>query len=175
MGWSGITKPSNIKEYFIDQFEGERYTVLDCALVKRLHLYMAVRDNTDKRIFAVTILLRFNRAKYGETEMWYKDMTEDSGPNMFDCPKSILERLTPTKSEFANNWREANWNRQKKKKSLTTGMKIQFKEAVEFMNGWREDTFTVENAKRLHFRGKSGSLFKMSRSCINNNKWVELK
>lgn len=36
----------------------------------------------------------------------YKDMMETCGPNYYDCPLSILNLLTPTESEWANEWRE---------------------------------------------------------------------
>lgn len=35
----------------------------------------------------------------------YKDMDETMGPYCYDCPKSILDLLTPTDSEYANEWR----------------------------------------------------------------------
>jgi hypothetical protein len=37
----------------------------------------------------------------------YKDMDETVGPYKYDCPKSILDLLTPIESEWANNWRKA--------------------------------------------------------------------
>ena len=37
----------------------------------------------------------------------YKDMDETCGPYYYDCPKAILDLLTPTESEWANNWRNA--------------------------------------------------------------------
>lgn len=36
----------------------------------------------------------------------YKDMSEDMGPYKYDCPKSIIDLLTPTDSEWANEWRQ---------------------------------------------------------------------
>lgn len=36
----------------------------------------------------------------------YKDMSEDMEPAECDCPASILSLLSPTDSEYANDWRE---------------------------------------------------------------------
>lgn len=36
----------------------------------------------------------------------YKDMSESMGPYKYDCPKSILDLLTPTDDEDANGWRQ---------------------------------------------------------------------
>ena len=55
-------------------------------------------------------------------EFYYKDMDESSGPYAYDCPKSILDLLSPTTNEFALNWRRkcyANIERKKDKNSLS--------------------------------------------------------
>lgn len=36
----------------------------------------------------------------------YKDMSEDMGPYQYDCPKSIIDLLTHTDNEWANEWRQ---------------------------------------------------------------------
>ena len=36
----------------------------------------------------------------------YKDMSEDMGPYHYDCPKSIIDMLSPTDNEWANEWRQ---------------------------------------------------------------------
>ena len=36
----------------------------------------------------------------------YKDMSDTMGPYKYDCPKSIINLLTPTDDEIANNWRQ---------------------------------------------------------------------
>lgn len=39
-------------------------------------------------------------------EFYYKDMSEDMGPNESRCPVSILDLLDDTESEYAQKWRE---------------------------------------------------------------------
>ena len=37
----------------------------------------------------------------------YKDMDESYGPCQCDCPKGILDLLSPTENEYALQWRKA--------------------------------------------------------------------
>lgn len=52
----------------------------------------------------------------------YKDMDETMHPYYYDCPKGILDLLTPTDYESANAWREK--CREKKPKSPLADVKI---------------------------------------------------
>lgn len=62
----------------------------------------------------------------------YNDMDETCGPCECDCPRSILELLTPTDSKFANEWRERCYKSLEAKKMqksfncLPYGSKIRF-------------------------------------------------
>lgn len=62
----------------------------------------------------------------------YKDMDETEGPCECDCPKSILDLLSPTPSKFANEWRDRCYKRIEQKKqakslaSLPIGTRIRF-------------------------------------------------
>lgn len=62
----------------------------------------------------------------------YKDMDETMGPYNYDCPKGILDLLTPTENEYANNWRAACRENLAKKNNpnalnkLPLGSEIQF-------------------------------------------------
>lgn len=54
------------------------------------------------------------------TKAWYnfgyKEISETMGPQYCDCPKSILDLLTPTDDEYANAWRKACYERIKRMK-----------------------------------------------------------
>lgn len=58
----------------------------------------------------------------------YKDIPETMGPNKYDCPVSILNLLTSTDSEWANEWREKCYENAKKTKlsDLPIGTVIKF-------------------------------------------------
>ena len=47
----------------------------------------------------------------------YKDMDETMGPYKIDCPKGILDLLTPTENEYALEWRKACYENLAKKKN----------------------------------------------------------
>jgi hypothetical protein len=47
----------------------------------------------------------------------YKDMDESYGPCYYDCPKGILDLLTPTENEYANEWRKTCYENIKTKKN----------------------------------------------------------
>jgi hypothetical protein len=53
----------------------------------------------------------------------YKGMDESMGPCYYDCPASILDLLTPTDSEYANNWRE---KCRKGKKHIEIGQSVKW-------------------------------------------------
>ena len=46
----------------------------------------------------------------------YKDMSESMGPYQHNCPKGILDLLSPTDSEWANEWRKKCYENLKAKK-----------------------------------------------------------
>ena len=50
----------------------------------------------------------------------YKDMEESMGPYYYDCPKGILDLLTPTDNECANDWRRKCREKKEKKSSLAS-------------------------------------------------------
>lgn len=66
-------------------------------------------------VFAAICLTSTNMKKY--YNFAYKDMDESCGPYQYDCPKGILNLLTPTESEFANEWRKACYENLAKKKN----------------------------------------------------------
>ena len=58
-----------------------------------------------------------------------KVMDESMGPYYYDAPVSVLNALTPTDNEYANEWRRKCYENAEKVKpsSLPVGSKIQFK------------------------------------------------
>ena len=66
-------------------------------------------------IWAVVFLTSIDSRSYYNFS--YKIISEDMGPCEDKCPESILKRLSPTDSPWANEWRERCWENVKKKKS----------------------------------------------------------
>lgn len=79
--------------------------VLKSAMVGSTY-YAAVRctKDGDSRVGAVVCLTSTNSKDYFNFS--YKDMDETMGPCRYDCPKGILDLLTPTDNEWANDWRK---------------------------------------------------------------------
>lgn len=126
MGWTGIPMGRGVKSKDIDRraecdavynYDGV-YKVLKSAIVGTTY-YAAVECMAEynpetkkrepvpegqRRVWAAVCLTRV-RQRDGYTEFLYKDMTETMGPFECDCPLYILDLLTPTDNEYAQEWR----------------------------------------------------------------------
>lgn len=91
-----------------------------------------------------------NIALTSERDGWfgYKDMSETMNPYNYDCPKGILDLLTPTDNELALEWR-AKCNEYRKAKntlrSLPIGAEIKF-----IRNG--EELYAYKHAPAYQFK-----------------------
>lgn len=98
-----------------------RYEVLKSAMVGSTY-YAAVKKTIFKTgtkpekesVFGVVMLTAVDNKDYFNFS--YKDMDESAGPGYYDCPKGILDMLTPTEYEWAKEWRERCYENIKKKK-----------------------------------------------------------
>lgn len=81
----------------------------------------------EQKTFAVVMLTSAKR-KGIYSNFAYKLMDESMGPRECDCPKKILKLLSPTESEWANEWRKKCEENQKKVSlsSLAVGTKIKW-------------------------------------------------
>lgn len=106
MGWTSyhatyydthgkIDRKKEIESQFSDG-----YSVVKSAMVGSVY-YGAIRHGDD--VFGLVVLTSTNARDY--YNFGYKMMDETEGPYYNRCPKSILDLLTPTDSEFANRWR----------------------------------------------------------------------
>lgn len=78
------------------------------------------REGVVDKVFGTVALTHTNRKDHYNFS--YKDVDETSGPFYYDCPKGILDLLTPTDSEWANEWRnKCREHLQKKKDKKTKG------------------------------------------------------
>ena len=114
MGWTWQHKPygMKVKDFLIEEFTYENETrksvVLDIAIVKLRTAYLAVettiKETGDRKVWAGVVLLGY--APNDHFDLGYKDMDETMGPCETECPERILDLLTPTDSQWANEWRE---------------------------------------------------------------------
>ena len=133
-----------------DDATGDRHEVIASAMVGSvwygaLKITYASTPGTSR----VVALVFLTSQRKGEGFGW-KDMSEDMGPNECDCPKRILDLLTPTESEYAREWRDrCNARRSEKARqrkvisALTPGTVIRFGHPITFKSGRSSDTFKV--------------------------------
>ncbi len=138
MGWVTYHRPAGQtdREHFTKEMNAD-HEILDCATVKRT-FYAAVRNKTDGQVWAWVCLIQRTR---GEYNFGYKSMDESMGPNEAECPARILDLLTPTESQWANEWREACRKR------------IAHKAEARATTTTVKDGTVIKLAKPLHFRG----------------------
>lgn len=104
MGWTTMHRYEPVKELFTKQIEwGKRYKVIDCKIVHMTELYAAILDTQTNQVMGEVWLLRYYKSGYN---FGYKAMSESCGPYYFNCPKSVLDKLTPTEDINANTWRK---------------------------------------------------------------------
>lgn len=106
-------------------------SVVKSCMVGRIY-YAAVsytEENETKVYAAVAITSGKIRGENPWFNFGYKAMSEDCGPYYYDCPKTILDLLTPTDNENAVSWREECRKRLAKPKlsDLPVGTIIKFK------------------------------------------------
>jgi len=80
--------------------------VLKSSMVSTIY-YAAVEEIRDgERTVFAAVCITGGADRYDPYfNFSYKDMDETMGPGYYDCPKGILDLLTPTDSEYANEWR----------------------------------------------------------------------
>ena len=96
----------------------------------------------------------------------FKDMTEDMGVYLYDCPKSILDILSETDDELSLEWRKACYEQLEAKKELAkldksfkVGDEIKTKlwydeERVLKLSDYRGRKVWVDWTRRIKFRKK---------------------
>jgi hypothetical protein len=174
MGWTCTYKPKEqpLTEFFIDHgvfsWSGDnpyRYKVLDGALVNLSEYYAAVecthKETGERRVWAAIILVTFHQDTYDN--FCYKDMDESVGPFVYNCPKRILDLLTPTDHAYAIGWREkcrqnleAKTNGRKLIASLKIDSIIRMDNPIKFSDGYSSNELKVsrKEGKSLVFNGR---------------------
>lgn len=149
MGWTSyrathykngkIDRKAECDAYFLEGLNRGFYEVLKSSMVGSTY-YAAVKPlkksggkdengnyfyvdipKEEQYVFAVIFLTSTDMKHYFNFS--YKDMDESCGPCHNDCPKRILDLLTPTESEWANEWRAACYkNHEEKKKNKANSL-----------------------------------------------------
>lgn len=129
-----VDRKAECDEIFTWEENGEkRLEVLKSAMVGSTY-YAAVRVREPKvdevKVIGAVCITSTNARRY--LNFGYKDMSENMGPYKYDCPKAILDLLTPTDNEYAIEWREKCRQKLAERKtkpslsSLPVGTEIEF-------------------------------------------------
>lgn len=115
-----------------------KYEVLKSAMVGKTYyaavkktIFAAETEPESIKVFAAVVLTAIDNKDY--YNFAYKDMDETMGPYEYNCPKGILDLLTPTDNEYANDWRKRCYENLKKKNNpdalsnLPIGSMIKYK------------------------------------------------
>ena len=144
MGWTSyhathykngkIDRKAEMDEKYNWEDDSRKIEVLKSSMVGSTY-YAAVKSfnktNKFEHICAVICLTSTDMKDYFNFS--YKDMDETMGPRENNCPKCILDLLTPTDNEYANNWRKACRENLAKKNNpdalnkLSVGSEIKYK------------------------------------------------
>lgn len=144
MGWTSyhathykrgtVDRKAECDAYFTNGLNARYYRVVKSALVGSVY-YAAVQNldvpEAERSTWAAIFLTSVDSRNY--YNFAYKDMSEDAGPFECKCPASILSLLSPTASEWANDWRKRCWEQINEKKNpkalknLPVGAVIRFK------------------------------------------------
>lgn len=152
MGWTGTNKgQKSTKEFFIDEFgytkdNGDYGKVIDVKSKGNVS-YLAYKTKRGETITVSAIVCRTSRSR-GYYNFSYKNMHENEHPYFYDCPKSILDLLTPTENEAANRWRELCHERLNKNIKVKNGDVIKFENKFRFGKFGQDDTFKCSDPKR---------------------------
>lgn len=123
-----------------------KYEVLRSTVVGAVY-YAAVKKTkfaTDvepekSEVFGVVVLTRTN---INETYNFsYKDMDETCGPCYYDCPNVILDLLSPTENEYANEWRQKCREKTKLKSLPTNLSKLPVGAKIKFLAPFDTQTY----------------------------------
>ncbi len=116
-----VDRKAECDAYFMEGLNRGHYNVLKSSMVGSTY-YAAVQGikrclgknengewqyedvpENERTTFGVVFLTSTDVRDYHNFS--YKDMVESCGPYSHDCPKGILDLLSPTDSEYANEWR----------------------------------------------------------------------
>lgn len=174
MGWTAyrathynargrVNRKAECDGYFEEGLNRGHYKVMKSAMkgsvyygaIKKLVRYVGKGEDgksiyeplpeTEQKVFGVVFLTSVDSKDY--YNFAYKDMDESMGPFYFDCPKSILDLLSPTDDKDALAWREKCRERIAKEKEGCSLSKLPIGSVIRFLRGNGETSIVMELVK----------------------------
>lgn len=100
MGWTGTHTTLTTSEFLRQRWERDGNYKVVAHSGKYWVMEKTCGDKQGQR-FAVVVLSRKTR----DGDITWKEITEDMGPYDCDCPNRLLDLLSPTDNEYAQEWR----------------------------------------------------------------------
>lgn len=165
MGWSYGHRNAgeSHKEHFSQLFDHANGKVLDAAGGFN-EVYIAFQ--VPEGVIGIAVQVQWAPGDEWGHNFGYKAHEESSGPVISNCPKRILEQLSPLDQlytpgsdshRWASEWRDKCWQRinaRKAKPSVHAGDTVKFPKTIKFTSGAEEDTFVF--IKGSTFKGQHG-------------------
>ena len=126
------------------------------------YIYFDIPEH-EQQVFAVVFLTSVDNKSY--YNFAYKDMDESCGPCQCDCPKGILDLLSPTESEYALQWRKQCYENLTQKKNPNALSKLPVGSIVKVIMPFDTNYFRKGDEVRLQKRTKWGS---------NRTEWITM-
>lgn len=147
MGWTTMHYTGTAKQFFIDRYKNEpNFEIVDIAIKNFRDVYIAVKNLKDGYIYCQTYML-YRAPKSSYENFGYKPISEFMGPVNAQCPKRILDKLTPLDElvekfnytedgvEYARGWRKRCLESIEFSKKLSSGAVIKTDVPLDFTSG----------------------------------------
>lgn len=180
MGWLFMEKPRNVRRYFEEKFNWETEKAVNRCLDIAMKLnvcYAAIetvqKDTGAREVWAAVYLIKYVRNPYDGMDFGYKDQSEHMHPCQADCPARILDLLTDTDDQHANEWR-TRCRIALTKRMPKVGTAVRFLNPIRFSDGSEESVFTVARSGRRKkvLRGQNGGYYRVGASLWRDRQWV---
>ena len=174
MGWTSyhasfykgnkVDRKMEMDNMFNWEDDARKVEVLKSSMVGGTY-YAAVKShnktNGYEYVGAVVCLTSIDNKDY--FNFAYKDMDETMGPYNYDCPKGILDLLTPTENECANNWRKQCYENITRKKNPNSLNKLPAGTVIKVIMPFATNYFDV---------GQEVKLVKCTKYNSNRTEWL---
>lgn len=174
MGWTYTQKPDNVSQWFKESLTWETKSAKNTCLktaIKFKEAYAAVetviKATGERYVWGAAFMLNYTR-DYA-FNFGYKDMDETMGPNISNCPLSILDLLTPTDNEWANKWRKE-CRRRASIKPIRFGDKVKFLQPIYGCNDTVFEKIRYGRCRNI-FKSDSGRLIRLPKRIFNSYEW----
>jgi hypothetical protein len=161
-----VDRKAEMDSKFNWEDESRKVEVLKSSMVGSTY-YAAVKSlnktNGYECVTAAVCLTSTNAKDY--FNFAYKDMDESMGPYNYDCPKGILDMLTPTENEYALEWRKKCYEQLAKKKDPNALNKLPVGTEIKVVMPFDTKYFREGQEVRLRKRTKWGS---------NRTEWITM-